>query len=66
MKPAANESVAGRDNPALIALRDRIIRLSTMAVEVRYPGMSADQADAEEALRTCRDLRESLRQLLQL
>jgi len=31
--------------------------LSAMAVEVRYPGMTADEEDSEEALRAAMDIR---------
>lgn len=58
--------LAGTDNASLTALRDKITRLSAMAVEVRYPGTSAERADAEEAILTCGELREALRQHFQL
>ena len=40
--------------------------LSAMAVEVRYPGMSADEEDAEEALRSADSIREVSKGLLSL
>jgi hypothetical protein len=38
--------------------------LSAMAVEVRYPGMSADEEDAGEALRSASAIREVSRGIL--
>ena len=38
--------------------------LSAMAVEVRYPGMSADEEDAEEALRAANAICEVSRDIL--
>lgn len=40
--------------------------LSAMVVEVRYPGMSADEEDAEEALRSADSIREVSKALLGL
>jgi hypothetical protein len=38
--------------------------LSAMAVEVRYPGMIADEEDADEALRSANAIREVSRGIL--
>jgi HEPN domain-containing protein len=42
------------------------ITLSVMAVEVRYPGMSADAEDAENGLRSAETIRDAVRAALQL
>jgi HEPN domain-containing protein len=42
------------------------ITLSVMAVEVRYPGMSADAEDAENGLRSVETIRAAVRSVLQL
>jgi len=42
------------------------ITLSVMAVEVRYPGMSADAEDAESGLRSAETIRDAVRAALQL
>ena len=47
-------------------MRPALISLTTFAVEIRYPGMSADKADAAEALRLCVQVREWARQQLHL
>lgn len=39
--------------------------LSNAAVSFRYPGESADQADAEESLQICRELRRILYELIE-
>ncbi len=40
--------------------------LSAMAVEVRYPGMSADEEDASEALRSANEICEVSKRILAL
>lgn len=40
--------------------------LSAMAVEVRYPGMAADEDDAAEALRSSEKIRNAIRSSLSL
>ncbi|MDA8412430.1 MAG: HEPN domain-containing protein [Coriobacteriia bacterium] len=40
--------------------------LSAMAVEVRYPGMAADEDDAAEALRSSEKIRNAIRSSLNL
>jgi HEPN domain-containing protein len=42
------------------------ITLSVMAVEVRYPGMSADVEDAENGLRSAEKIRDAVRTALNL
>ena len=42
------------------------ITLSVMAVEVRYPGMSADVEDAENAVRSAEKIRSAVRGALVL
>lgn len=47
---------------------ERILRfariLSAMAVEVRYPGMTADEDDAAESLKAATLIREAVREIL--
>ncbi|HEO71202.1 MAG TPA: HEPN domain-containing protein [Candidatus Hydrogenedentes bacterium] len=50
--------------PGLDSLRGKLMSLSDMAVEVRYPGFSADKEDAEEALELARVVREEARGIL--
>jgi HEPN domain-containing protein len=40
--------------PSWESLRENLEQLTNMGVEVRYPGTTADQEDAEEALRIAR------------
>ncbi len=40
--------------------------LSAMAIEVRYPGMSADEDDAAEALRSSKKIRDAIRNSLHI
>lgn len=40
--------------------------LSVMAVEVRYPGLSADRDDAENALKSAEAIRDAVRVALKL
>ena len=40
--------------------------LSAMAVEVRYPGMTADEDDATEALRSSEKIRNAIRASLSI
>ena len=42
------------------------ITLSVMAIEVRYPGMSADVEDAENAARSAKKIRNAVRFALTL
>ena len=52
--------------PELEELRSALATLTTFAVEVRYPGFSADQAVAEEVYSLCEQFRQSVRQCLML
>lgn len=47
-------------------LRPNLIRLTSSAVEVRYPGVFADVADATEAVEIAREVRTRCRSILQL
>lgn len=47
--------------PGLDTWRAHLRALTVFAVEVRYPGESADKAEAREALRLCRTVRRYLR-----
>ena len=47
--------------PSWEPLRPHLRALTAFAVSVRYPGESADQAMAREALALCRDLRRHIR-----
>lgn len=47
--------------PSWDQMRLALDRLTAMAVEVRYPGMVADQVDAAEAVRTAEQIRGLLR-----
>jgi HEPN domain-containing protein len=40
--------------------------LSSMAVEIRYPGITADDEDAEEALRSAEAIRIAIREALRI
>jgi len=44
--------------PSWETLREALQRLTTMAVEVRYPGFSADIEDATEAVQTAERVRQ--------
>jgi len=52
--------------PELEELRSALATLTTFAIEVRYPGFSADQAVAEEVYSLCEQVRQSVRQCLML
>jgi HEPN domain-containing protein len=47
--------------PAWASLRDELSALTDLAVEVRYPGASADVKDATQAVATARKVRELAR-----
>jgi len=47
--------------PGLTDLLQAVRILSAMAVEVRYPGMAADEDDAAEALRSSEKIRNAIR-----
>jgi HEPN domain-containing protein len=48
----------------LVVLLQAVRILSAMAVEVRYPGMAADEDDAAEALRSSKKIRDAIRTTL--
>ncbi len=48
-------------DPGLDTLRSHLRILTVFAVDVRYPGESADKAEAREALLLCRAVRRCLR-----
>jgi HEPN domain-containing protein len=48
----------------LVVLLQAVRILSAMAVEVRYPGMAADEEDAAEALRSSKKIRDAIRATL--
>jgi HEPN domain-containing protein len=52
--------------PAWEILRPHLRALTIFAVEVRYPGESADKAEAREALAFCREVRQYVRLSLEL
>jgi len=47
--------------PSWAMLRPHLRALTVFAVEVRYPGESADKAEAREALALCREVRRRIR-----
>lgn len=47
--------------PELVDLLQSVRILSAMAVEVRYPGIAADEDDAAEALRSSEKIRNAIR-----
>ena len=49
-------------HPLWSTLRPALDTLTTYAVDFRYPGDSADKAEAEEAVKLCRSVRETVRQ----
>ncbi len=51
-------------DPDWQALRPKLDALTSLGVEVRYPGMSADEEDAQEALATAQIVRSLVRSLL--
>ena len=53
-------------DPSFELQRDLLIRLNKYAVEFRYPGESADNSDARNALRALKSFRALLRQQLGL
>jgi hypothetical protein len=50
--------------PSLDEFRSRLRLLSLAAVEIRYPGRSADQMMAEEFYKLCVEVRQVMRLLL--
>lgn len=52
--------------PYLDQFRPRLRLLTLAAVEIRYPGRSADQAMAEEFYQLCIEVRDSIRVILGL
>jgi HEPN domain-containing protein len=52
--------------PAWDALRADLQALSVFAVAYRYPGESADEKDARDAFDKCKNIRQVVRQSLQL
>ena len=52
--------------PAWDALRADLQALSVFAVAYRYPGESADEKDARDAFSKCKNIRQAVRQSLQL
>jgi HEPN domain-containing protein len=50
--------------PLLASIRPEMIRLSAYAVEFRYPGESAAEADAREAVRMMKHARMELRDII--
>jgi HEPN domain-containing protein len=52
--------------PSWSTLRGDLNTLTASAVEVRYPGETADKADAKDAVRICRDVRDRTRKSLGL
>jgi HEPN domain-containing protein len=50
--------------PHLDTFRSRLRLLSLAAVEIRYPGRSADQAMAEEFYQLCIEMRDAIRPAL--
>ena len=54
------------EHPFLISIREDMIRLSSYAVEFRYPGESATAKEAKEAIRIMKQARLKLRSVLGL
>ena len=52
--------------PNWITLRPDLDSLTNYAVEYRYPGQTADEAEAREALESCRKVRAVVRAALGL
>jgi HEPN domain-containing protein len=52
--------------PSWEFLREDLERLTALGVEVRYPGMSADLQDADEAMRTAQKVRKMVRSALNI
>jgi HEPN domain-containing protein len=50
--------------PTWANLRPRLDALTSLGIEVRYPGTFADCEDAEEAIRTARTVRDLVRESL--
>ena len=50
--------------PEWEVLRPKLDTLTSLGIEVRYPGVSADAEDAQEALETARIVRRLVRSLL--
>jgi HEPN domain-containing protein len=53
-------------HPLLVAMRNDMVRLSSYAVEFRYPGESATSIDAKQAIRIMKAARSELRSALGL
>ena len=53
-------------DPEWEALRPKLDALTSLGIEVRYPGVSADAEDAQEALETARIVRNLVRSSLGL
>jgi HEPN domain-containing protein len=51
-------------DPEWEALRPKLDALTSLGIEVRYPGVSADAEDAQEALETARIVRSLVRNFL--
>ena len=58
--------LAAETDPPLEELRDHLQFLSEFSVDVRYPGVSADEAMAREALDIAQEVRRRARRLLGL
>ena len=52
--------------PSWESLREELDNLTNLGVEVRYPGMTADQEDAQEAVRMAEKVRAVVRSFLYL
>jgi len=50
--------------PSWAQLRDELDALTSLGIEVRYPGTLADREDAEQALHTARTVRKLVRESL--
>jgi len=48
-------------HPTWVFLTDGSAVLTTLAVEVRYPGMNASRSDAERSIEYCRIIRQTVR-----
>jgi len=53
-------------SPSIYAVLKFARILSAMAVEVRYPGMNADEDDADEALHSADEIRDASRSILRV
>jgi HEPN domain-containing protein len=52
--------------PALEVFRCDLTALSAIGIEVRYPGMCADQEDAAVAIKTAQAIRSAIRRIFRL